>query len=145
MIPNDSRRGEPRRDNRRRPQSGAGCKNTRVNSTASFVGRFYLLLLEAALCSDPNQRDQNIRPAGPPWRNCALPGAGMTYEKGTLSVRQHAPDFLRVRWIDFDRVAKMPHAFRLFRAEQMALECMRAHDFTGLGYVKALRRATMSF
>jgi len=38
----------------------------------------------------------------------------------------------------------MAHAFRLFRAEQMAFECVRAHDFAGLRYPEALGGAPMS-
>jgi|SRR5271169_3953492 len=78
MIPKNFRRGESRAKSRQRPRRRAACKNARVISTASFVGRFHFLLLEAALCSDPYLRDQNIRPAGPPWRECALPGAEKT-------------------------------------------------------------------
>ncbi len=120
-------------------------QNARAISTASLVGRFHFISLEAALCSDPNSQDQNIRPAGPPWREYALPGAGMNYENETLRVRQHPPDFLRVRRIHLDRPAQMAHALRLFRAQQMALERVRAHDFAGLRYAEALGGAAMRF
>jgi len=55
------------------------------------------MLLEAALCSDPNLRDQNIRPAGPPWRECALPDAERTNSRfvliyGTNSEKQTKSD-----------------------------------------------------
>jgi hypothetical protein len=107
-----------------------------------------------------NQQDQNIRPAGPPWRESALPGAekirflirpylrhelGTKYKKRSLSVRQHPPDFRRVGWIHLHRAAKMTHALGLFRAQQMALECVRAHDLAVFRYSKALRRAAMRF
>jgi hypothetical protein len=145
MRANDFRRGECRGERQSAGTSARSLQNARAISTASFVGRFYFVLLEAALCSDPNPQDQNIRPAGPPWREYALPGAGTNYENETLRVRQHAPDFLRVRRINLDRPAKMAHALRLFRAEQVALECVRAHDFAGLRYAEALGGAAMRF
>jgi hypothetical protein len=145
MRANDFRRGECRGEKQTASAKARSLQNARAISTASFVGRFHFIPLEAALCSDPNPQDQNIRPAGPPWREYALPGAEMNYENETLRVRQHAPDFLRVRRIDLDRPAKMAHAFRLFGAEQMALERVRPHDFAGLRYAEALGGATMCF
>jgi hypothetical protein len=145
MRANDFRRGECRGERQSADAKARSLQNARAISTASFVGRFHFIPLEAALCSDPNQSDQNIRPAGPPWREYALPGAGMNYENETLRVRQHAPDFLRVRRIDLDRAAQMAHALRLFCAEQMALECVRAHDFACLRYAESFRGAAMRF
>jgi hypothetical protein len=64
MIPENFRRGEPRAKSKPRPQKRAARKNTRVNSTASFVGRFNFVQLEATLCSDPISRSEH--PAGRP-------------------------------------------------------------------------------
>src|SRR5580658_4258573 len=96
-------------------------------------------------CAPIQSADQNIRPAGPPWRECALPGAEITTEKKSLCVRQHAPDFRRVSRVHLHRAAKMAHALRLLRAQQMAFERVRAHDLAAFRHSKALGGAAMRF
>jgi hypothetical protein len=80
MIPENFRRGEPRAKSKPRPKRRAARKNARVISTASFAGRFHFSYLKRH-CAPIQSADQNIRPAGPPWRECALPGAEITAEK----------------------------------------------------------------
>jgi hypothetical protein len=62
------------------PEKARGPQDARVISTASFVGRFHFSYLKRH-CAPIQSADQNIRPAGPPWRECALPGAEITAEK----------------------------------------------------------------
>ena len=61
MIPNKFRRGECQGARQSADAKARSLQNAQVISTASLVGRFHFLPLEAALCSDPNQR---IRTSG---------------------------------------------------------------------------------
>jgi|ERR1700723_1910441 len=157
MIPKNFRRGEPRRkadDTRKGEQPAKAHESSprRVLVAASIS--WYLKRR-----SDPISRIRN--PAGRPavagkraaWRgkNKFLVRPYLRHElrttskKGSLSVRQHAPDLRSVGRINLHRPAKMAHALRLFGAKQMALECVRAHDLAVLRNTEALGRAAMRF
>ena len=60
-----------------------------------------------------------------------------------VSVRQCEAHVVQVRLIHFHLVEQPPHAARLFRAEQMTLARMPAHDFAGLRGLEALGGAAM--
>ena len=156
MIPNDFRRGECRDEWQSRTQRPAACKThesspRRVLLAASipnYVKRRCapILILRIRTSGRQARRGGNARCLA---RKLQIPrplrGFGTTKNERRLRVRQHAPDLLRVRRINLHRAAKMAHAFRLLRAEQMALERVRAHDLAGFRYSKAFRGATMRF